>query len=148
VVEAQPELLAFHCSEAGLLAEAIAYWERAGRRAAERSANKEATGHFRKALELVGQTAESAERDQRELNLLIALGPALMATTTSVVHHYCEAVRPSPAHRYFRPRGWSRLCLFPYHRRPGSPVPYRSPVELRAAYRPDAARTVSGHPPS
>src|SRR5258707_12275213 len=24
---------------------------------------------------------------------------------------YYEAVRPSPAHRYFRPRGWSRLCL-------------------------------------
>src|SRR5258705_10859127 len=22
-----------------------------------------------------------------------------------------EAVRPSPTHRYFRPRGWSRLCL-------------------------------------
>ena len=25
---------------------------------------------------------------------------------------------PSPAHRYFRPRGWSRLCLFPWHRSP------------------------------
>jgi len=25
------------------------------------------------------------------------------------------------------------LAPFPYHRRPGSPVPYRSPVELRAA---------------
>src|SRR5258708_11685613 len=24
---------------------------------------------------------------------------------------YYEAVRPSPAHRYFRPRGWSRLRL-------------------------------------
>ena len=29
------------------------------------------------------------------------------------VANYYEAVRPSPAHRYFRPRGWSRLCLFP-----------------------------------
>src|SRR6266446_2695510 len=29
------------------------------------------------------------------------------------LHRYCEAVRPSPAHRYFRPRSWSRLCLFP-----------------------------------
>ena len=26
---------------------------------------------------------------------------------------YYEAGRPSPAHRYFRPRGWSRLRLFP-----------------------------------
>ena len=31
---------------------------------------------------------------------------------------YYEAVRPSPAHRYFRPRGWSRLRLFPWHHRP------------------------------
>src|SRR3981189_1799020 len=39
---------------------------------------------------------------------------------------YYEAVRPSPAHRYFRPRGWSRLRLFPWHRWPGSHVPYDS----------------------
>ena len=64
------------------------------------------------------------------------------------LHRYYEAVRPSPAHRYFRPRGWSRLRLFPWHRRPGSHVPYRSLIELRAAYMPDAARSVSGHPPS
>src|ERR1700732_874941 len=29
------------------------------------------------------------------------------------LRHYYRAVRPSPAHRYFRPRGWSRLRLFP-----------------------------------
>jgi len=56
------------------------------------------------------------------------------------LHHYYEAVRPSPAHRYFRPRGVSRLRLFPCHRRPGSHVPYNSLVELRATYMPDAAR--------
>jgi len=61
---------------------------------------------------------------------------------------YYEAVHPSPAHRYFRPRGWSRLRLFPWHRRPGSHVPYDSLIELRAAYTPDAAWAVSGHPPS
>ena len=27
------------------------------------------------------------------------------------LRRYYEAVRPSPAHRYFRPRGWSRLRL-------------------------------------
>jgi hypothetical protein len=55
---------------------------------------------------------------------------------------------PPPTHRYFRPRGGSRLHLFPWHRRQGSHVPYRSLIELRAAYTPDAARSVSGHPPS
>ena len=39
-----------------------------------------------------------------------------------------------------------RLCLFPWHRRVGSHVPYKSLVELRAAYTPDAARAVSGAP--
>src|SRR6202022_2077921 len=55
---------------------------------------------------------------------------------------------PLPAHQYFRPRGWSRLWLFPWHRRPGSHVPYKSQIELRAASMPDAAWAVSVHPPS
>ena len=83
VVEAQPELLAFHCMEAGLVREAIDYWERAGHRAALRSANREAAGHFRKALDLLERLPESEERDRRELNLLVALGPTLMATMAS-----------------------------------------------------------------
>src|SRR5262249_7106067 len=33
-------------------------------------------------------------------------------------------------------------------RKTGFHVPYESLVELRAAYMPDAARAVSGHPPS
>ena len=35
----------------------------------------------------------------------------LRSTGITPLQHYYEAVRPSPAHRYFRPRGWSRLCL-------------------------------------
>src|SRR5262249_216001 len=42
----------------------------------------------------------------------------------------------------------SRLRLFPWHRRSGSHVPYKSQIELRAAYMPDAAWAVSVHPPS
>ena len=64
------------------------------------------------------------------------------------LHRYYGAVRPSPAHRYFRPCGWSRLCLFPWHRQLGSHVPYKSLVEIRAVYMPDVARSVSGHPPN
>ena len=73
---------------------------------------------------------------------------SLRSTGITPLHRYYIAVRPWLAHRYFRPRCWSRLCLFPWHRRPGSHVPYQSLVELRAAYTPDAARSVSGHPPS
>jgi hypothetical protein len=77
-----------------------------------------------------------------------AMTRPLRSTGITPLHHYYGAVRPSPAHRYFRPRGWSRLCFFPWHRRPGSHVPYESQIELRAAYMPDAAWAVSVHPPS
>src|SRR6201998_4534183 len=44
-----------------------------------------------------------------------ARGLGLSGTSTHLTRqlsgtHY-RAVRPSPAHRYFRPHGWSRLCL-------------------------------------
>src|SRR5215472_4704135 len=70
----------------------------------------------------------------------------LRSTGITPLHHYYEAVRPSPAHRYFRPRGWSRLCFFPWHRRPGSHVPYESPNESHASSTPDATWTVSRIP--
>src|SRR6267378_3482973 len=78
----------------------------------------------------------------------MAMARSLRSAGITPLHRYYEAVRPCPAHRYFRPRGWSRLRLFPWHRRSGSHVPYKSLVELRAAYMPDAARAVSGHLPS
>src|SRR6202171_1636934 len=71
----------------------------------------------------------------------------LRSTGITPLQHYYGAVRPSPAHQYFRPRGWSRLCLFPWHGRPGSHVPYKSQIEVSAASMPDAAWAVSGHPP-
>jgi hypothetical protein len=43
-VETQPELLAHHYTEAGLSAQAIPYWQQAGQRAIQRSANAEAIG--------------------------------------------------------------------------------------------------------
>ena len=41
-VETQPELLAYHYTEAGLKEHAIPYWQQAGQRALQRSANTEA----------------------------------------------------------------------------------------------------------
>ena len=39
-----------------------------------------------------------------------------------------------------------RLCLFPWHRRPGSQVLYKSPNESHAPCTPDTSRTVSSFP--
>jgi predicted ATPase len=48
--ETQPELLAHHYTEASVLAQAIAYWQRAGQRAIERSAPLEAIAHLSNGL--------------------------------------------------------------------------------------------------
>ena len=62
------------------LAQAIPYWQRAGQRAIERSANLEAIGHLTKGLEVLATLPDTPERTQQELDLQITLGPALMAT--------------------------------------------------------------------
>jgi predicted ATPase len=80
IIETQPELLAHHYTEAGLIAQAIPYWQRAGRTALERSANSEVIGHLTKALELLKTLPDTPERIQQELDLQITLGPALIVT--------------------------------------------------------------------
>ena len=76
----QPELLAHHYTEAHIFDEAIDYWQRAGRRASERSANVEAISHLTKGLELLTNLPEGGERNELELQLHIALGAPLMTT--------------------------------------------------------------------
>ncbi|MCZ6679230.1 MAG: AAA family ATPase [Candidatus Poribacteria bacterium] len=80
IVETQPELLAHHCTTAGLHREAIFYRQRAGERAIERSANVEAIRHITKGLELFQMLPDTPERAQQELILRTTLGPALIAT--------------------------------------------------------------------
>ncbi len=79
-VAAQPELVAHHYSEAGCTEEAVAYSQKAGQIALGRSANVEAVKHFEGSLELLMQLPETPERHKRELELQMALGPALVAT--------------------------------------------------------------------
>ncbi|MBI3244942.1 MAG: AAA family ATPase [Deltaproteobacteria bacterium] len=78
--EAQPELLAHHCTEAGLIAQAIPYWQRAGEKAAERLANIEAISHVRKGLALLQTLPATAEHIEQELTLQMLLNVALMVT--------------------------------------------------------------------
>src|SRR5262249_2562823 len=78
--ETQPELLAYHYTEAGLTVQAIPYWQQAGQRAIQRSANLEAVQHLTKGLELLATLPATQTHLQQELDLRIALGPALMAT--------------------------------------------------------------------
>jgi len=79
-VEAQPELLAHHYSEAGNHELAARYWRAAGRRAAERSANVESISHLQRGLTSVRALANTRPRKRMELELLMELGPALITT--------------------------------------------------------------------
>jgi predicted ATPase len=81
VAETQPELVAHHYTEAGLPAPAIPYWQRAGQQCLQRSAHTEAVQHLTKGLELLATLSETPARAQRELDMQLALGPALSATT-------------------------------------------------------------------
>src|SRR5262249_43460149 len=79
-VEAQPELLAHHYTEAGLAEQAVHYWHQAGQRAIERSAHVEAIAHLRQGLALLETLSETPERYQREVDIHIALGASLLAS--------------------------------------------------------------------
>jgi predicted ATPase len=78
--ETQPELLAHHYTEAGLAEQAIGYWQRAGRQAAQRSAHVEAIAHLTKGLALLQTLPDTIERAEHELLLQTTLGPSLIAT--------------------------------------------------------------------
>ena len=71
--EAQPELLAQHLTEAGLVERAVAWWQRAGERATGRSANTEAIAHLNGGLKILQRLPDSRRRDELELALQIAL---------------------------------------------------------------------------
>jgi predicted ATPase/class 3 adenylate cyclase len=78
IAEGQPELLARHCAEAGLVEKAVGYCLKAGQHAIARAAMAEAVAHFQKGLAVLANLPESAWRVQQELELQVALGRALM----------------------------------------------------------------------
>jgi DNA-binding SARP family transcriptional activator/class 3 adenylate cyclase len=79
--ETQPELLAHHCTEAGLTEKAAYLWGRAGELSMARSALKEAAAQFTRALALVDVLAETPAVRREQIKLQIALANALMHTS-------------------------------------------------------------------
>jgi len=80
IVQTQPETLAHHLTEAGLIEQAIRYWLEAGKNAALRSANLEAISHLQRGIEGTGRLPVSEDRDRSELDAELVLGPCLIAT--------------------------------------------------------------------
>jgi predicted ATPase len=103
--EAQPELLAHHCMEAGLTEKAVGYWHQAGQQASQRSAHREAISHLRTGLALLQTLPETPERTRREVDMHIILGVSLRMTkgagapeveqTYTYARHLCEHLEDS-----------------------------------------------------
>ena len=80
IAESQPELVAQHFTDGALFEKAVTYWLKAGRKAVARSAMAEAVAQLEKGLGILATMPISPESHQQELDLRLALAPALMAT--------------------------------------------------------------------
>jgi len=108
IVEAQPETLAHHLTEAGLIEKAAGYWLQASKKAAMRSANLEAIAHAQRGIEALRHLPDGARKDRLELDFQLALGPCLIATqgpasnkampTFARARELCERLGDPPEH--------------------------------------------------
>ena len=108
IIESQPELLARHYAEAGLVERAVALWGKAGHRSVARSAMAEAAAQFQKGLDQLALLPDMPERRQNELEFSSALGAVLNVAKGSAA--------PETGQAYARARElWEQL---------GSPVEF------------------------
>ena len=75
----EPEVLAYHYTEAEVVDRALDFWRKAAERASASLAHAEATGHIRRALALITALPEGSACDEWELVFLTLMGPAHMA---------------------------------------------------------------------
>ena len=73
-----PEVLAYHCTQAGQLDKAIGYWRKAGNEAFARPAYTEAISHFRAAISLIEEMDETPYWIDYELDLQLQLAQVLL----------------------------------------------------------------------
>jgi predicted ATPase len=69
----QPELLARHCTEAGLIEKSAELWAKAGQRSLERSALVEAVAQLSRALDQIVSLPTNPERRRERIRLQVAL---------------------------------------------------------------------------
>src|SRR6266498_5455624 len=79
LAETQPQLMAHHLAQAGRTELAINYLRKAAQRANESSANAEAIGHLKLALELLQSLPDGPEHKRKALELQAMLAQAMIA---------------------------------------------------------------------
>jgi class 3 adenylate cyclase/predicted ATPase len=103
IAESRPEVLARHCTEAGLIEKAAALWGKAGARSLARSALAEAAEQLTRALEHIARLPSTPTLRQEEIKLQVALitplthlkGYAAPVSKTAVqrAHHLIEQAK-------------------------------------------------------
>jgi predicted ATPase len=78
IAERQPELLARHCTEAGLIEKAVGLWGKAGQRSLERSALVEAVAQLAGALDQIATLPSTPALRREQIRLQVALIAPLM----------------------------------------------------------------------
>ena len=73
ISESQPELLARHCTEAGMIEKAASLWGRAGQRSLERSALIEAVAQLNRAIDHLGALSATPKLRREQIKLQVAL---------------------------------------------------------------------------
>jgi class 3 adenylate cyclase/predicted ATPase len=102
LMESQPEIFALHYAEAGLIEKSAAYWGKAGRRSAARSAIAEAAAQFQKGLDQLALLPATTERLRQELEICSSLAAVLQAVRGSAA--------PEAGNTYARARElWEQL---------------------------------------
>ena len=119
VADHQPELVARHCTEAGLIEKGMNYWLRAGRNAAARYANLEAIAHLQRGIDALERLPSGALRDRLDLDMQLALGPCviaaqgpastLAAATFARARQLCERLGDPP--EYLHVMNWLMVAL-------------------------------------
>ncbi len=78
IAESQPELLARHCNEAGLIEKAASLWGKAGQRSLARSALVEAAAQLTRALDQIATLPTTPALRREQIKLQVALINPLM----------------------------------------------------------------------
>jgi predicted ATPase len=78
VAESQPELLARHCTEAGLIEKAASLWGKAGQRSLARSAPIEAVEQLTRAVEQIGTLSGTRALRREQIKFQVGLANALI----------------------------------------------------------------------
>ena len=80
IAESQPELLARHCTEAGLIEKAAGLWGRAGERSLSRSALVEAAVQLTRAVTQIASLPSTTNLRREQIKFQVGLTTALMHT--------------------------------------------------------------------